>query len=1018
MNALFPLLLRVVLLFLPTTPTARASGQPVDPLAGTLGNTLVLTREPDDGSVSAEALVLAAASESGGGEAASLSSSSGRVCNYDGGMLTLSHPHDLNPTDRHFGICNLFLRAYEMAVDRINSYPRCGLSAGGKRYGLRLRSYGIESNPHKSLAASKVMEPATDFFLGPYTSGLTDKVSQVAHDANKVMIAPGSYFLFVYEDRPASFGVLPLPGNYLRQVVPMLATLTDAKTIRAVYEPGPGAQCLALPELAEAHGLTVLGMDEVPRGPTRDVLLPIARNMSRPEEDPDVVVTCTYEAGCAEWMAALREARWSPRAQVFSICVGLDTFEAEVGTDAEFVIGMSPWDRSVQVVDGAANWTSEEFAPLFEAYSGRGVAYHAALGVATVSALVQAIERADALETDEVARELQTGVFPTLFGNVQFDGNGQNDMPLLALQYDSTGGVGVVYPPEIKTGELVYPMPTFDERDCVHLSPCGAGARMERAEASAAAGGDEEGAAGGAADVHANYAGTCLPDGTCRCSSSAEQRSIGVGSTAACHDVVSEDINYVAPALKATGYALFALQLSSSLALATWTARYRNRTAVKAAQPIFLVLVLIGAAVMCSSIVPMGYETSYRYLEDPATGELTETPNPDVRGVDAACMAVPWLVVVGFVVSYSALFAKTWRIKKIYDEARAMRRVKIDPKDVAFIMAILLSAAVVVLVTWQLVAPLKWEREILAVNELGQATESIGKCSSDGALPFLIVLAVFIFGCLLFALYLSYVTRKMPSDFNEGKWVTASILSTFQILVLAVPVLVIVVNVSSDAYYFVRAAIVFLIGGAVTSFVFGPKIYALHVTMRTDDQTGDKTRRYDFGRTTRGPSIAVISGVSGIGGSRSSAVSAVPGASCIKDGIEFEDDHENGHDDRRRRVSFIGEKGTDEAEDNALEEEKEEEGKKAAPEKEEEGYKKNKDEAEEIVPCPDEENPRCEGTAEDLDGDGVRNEEEEEGRNDRGNMEDPVQGIGNEKEEALGGAEGVESDREAMQKNS
>ena len=90
-------LLRVALLFL-ATPTARVSAQSVDPLADTLGNTLVLIREPDDGSVSAEALA-AAASESESGEAVSLASS-GRVCDYDGGILTLSHPHDLNPTDR------------------------------------------------------------------------------------------------------------------------------------------------------------------------------------------------------------------------------------------------------------------------------------------------------------------------------------------------------------------------------------------------------------------------------------------------------------------------------------------------------------------------------------------------------------------------------------------------------------------------------------------------------------------------------------------------------------------------------------------------------------------------------------------------------------------------------------------------------------------------------------------------------------------------------------------------------
>lgn len=44
--------------------------------------------------------------------------------------------------------------------------------------------------------------------------------------------------------------------------------------------------------------------------------------------------------------------------------------------------------------------------------------YHAALGAATVSTLVQAIERADVLKTDLIVAELQNGVFLMLLGSV------------------------------------------------------------------------------------------------------------------------------------------------------------------------------------------------------------------------------------------------------------------------------------------------------------------------------------------------------------------------------------------------------------------------------------------------------------------------------------------------------------------------------------------------------------------------------------------------------------------------
>ena len=51
------------------------------------------------------------------------------------------------------------------------------------------------------------------------------------------MIAPGSYFTWVYENKPGSFGVLPLPELYMKQVIPMLASV-GAKTIQTVYEGG------------------------------------------------------------------------------------------------------------------------------------------------------------------------------------------------------------------------------------------------------------------------------------------------------------------------------------------------------------------------------------------------------------------------------------------------------------------------------------------------------------------------------------------------------------------------------------------------------------------------------------------------------------------------------------------------------------------------------------------------------------------------------------------------------------
>ena len=64
---------------------------------------------------------------------------------------------------------------------------------------------------------------------------------------------------------------------------------------------------------------------------------------------------------------------------------------------------------------------------------------------------------------------------------------------------------------------------------------------------------------------------------------------------------------------------------------------------------------------------------------------------------------------------------------------------------------------------------------------------------------FLTPLVVLNFGCLLYALYLCYITQDMSSNLAEGRWVTPSILSIFQILILAIPILIIIEN-DNDSY--------------------------------------------------------------------------------------------------------------------------------------------------------------------------------------------------------------------------
>ncbi len=711
-------------------------------------------------------------------------------------------------------------------IDEINTSPRCGVTVGGKKHGIHLTSFGDDSSNDKVTAiVQNGMTPLAEsaeyvgsFWVGPYSSGLTGIMSPLANAtddptaAKTVLVAGGAAATSAFAGYPTIFGTFPPSKLYLAQAIEALAK-AGAKSAASVFESESFTKgvCAAMPGLTEKFNLTLQAEIEVISSPTSDDLDPVARNLSMAENDPDIVVACVYDQGCAEWVTSLRKSGWSPRAQIFTVCIGMDSFTDAVGTDAMYMMGVSPWDPSLDMQDEVVGWSAMQFSELFLATTQRTSTYHAASAAASVGALVQAIERADSFDAEAVSDVLAMQQFKTLYGLLSFDANGQSQAPSLHLQYDKDLTVQTVYPIEFRSAELVYPMPTWDARDCSILSKCLTGENT----------------------------GVCNADGTCKCDKS-DAVSSGVGSTAKCVYVPHEDLTYVGNALIAIGYILFAIQAFLSMACAAWTVHYRNRRVVKASQPLFLCLVAFGAFVMNLSIIPVGIQGDYRYLVDPITGIQTDEVNTDIDRVDAACMALPWLFSMGFAVTFSALFAKIWRIKLVFQAARRFVRKQVGVKDVASIMVAVILLQAIVLIAWNVVDPLIWQRGVLSEDPNGYPTKSIGTCSSNNVLAFLVPLIVIDALMLLYALYLCFITRKVSAEYQEGTWITASILSILQILLLSIPILVIVDN-DNSAFFFVRVAVIFLVSFTVTVLIFFPKMYKLHFLKKAGDGTSRRT---------------------------------------------------------------------------------------------------------------------------------------------------------------------------------
>ena len=215
---------------------------------------------------------------------------------------------------------------------------------------------------------------------------------------------------------------------------------------------------------------------------------------------------------------------------------------------------------------------------------------------------------------------------------------------------------------------------------------------------------------------------------------------------------LEQDMNYVGR-WTIFGYTLAGIVMALSIVFALWTFWNINARVVRSAQSFFLLMICLGAFVMASTIIPLGVDDEH-YSQ---------------RGCDISCMASPWLFSIGFVISFSALFSKTWRVNKVFHNPSRFRRVKVTEKDVLTPFGALLAANVIVLICWTVIDPLRFERRSHSgTDNWNRVYKSFyGTCVSsglkedgyDGSTVYIVLLIVINLIALVIAAFQGYQAR-------------------------------------------------------------------------------------------------------------------------------------------------------------------------------------------------------------------------------------------------------------------
>ena len=108
------------------------------------------------------------------------------------------------------------------------------------------------------------------------------------------------------------------------------------------------------------------------------------------------------------------------------------------------------------------------------------------------------------------------------------------------------------------------------------------------------------------------------------------------------------NLNLIGIGARVFGWVIAGIVILLSVFFGYCAFRYRKKNSIRVAQPIFLGLMCLGAALMASTIIPMSFQ-------EPMSQST----------LDTGCQAIPWLFVMGFATAFSSLFCKLLRLNKV-----------------------------------------------------------------------------------------------------------------------------------------------------------------------------------------------------------------------------------------------------------------------------------------------------------------------------------------------------------------
>jgi hypothetical protein len=257
-----------------------------------------------------------------------------------------------------------------------------------------------------------------------------------------------------------------------------------------------------------------------------------------------------------------------------------------------------------------------------------------------------------------------------------------------------------------------------------------------------------------------------------------------------------------------------ALLIVVSLVLIGFVIKYSHHRTITAASPVFLLAILVGSILL--------YSTYFAWVIQSAT---------------AACYLRYWLLGIGFVTMFGALFCKTWRIKRIFLQTN-IRIFKITNTQLLLSLGALVGIEVILLAVWSGTSRPVSQVKVIDANR-PRLNEIVCKDIGKSGWPMLGVLFAYKLAMVVYGSYMAVRIWRIPVKlFNESKSIAFSMYNMLAFGLLGFG-LQVSGSIDDPAMFIVRTLCLSISTLCTILAIFIPKIRAVAgVNDSSSDSTG------------------------------------------------------------------------------------------------------------------------------------------------------------------------------------